>query len=254
MLKKVSGAKSVFVKINNLGRNFLPLVEDLRDRMIKYVDFVPVSSIPYSTATAYTGGGFLSLADVNGNFYPYYGIPMDRFDITQNLGRRPPVMRKISLPNSYIEVTDPSDVGKVVCLVFFYDLPQYSARNTVTDAIIDSAEVTINLSQARNVFPDLRTMAGKRFRHISFSAPTKTFSGQTGITLSEAGNVFISFVKGNYAVIDMLPLIEFYDIPQIEDLNFSNIVFDFTNSFVTVGGTQNLDGKTVMVNLSYESK
>ena len=42
MNKKVSGAKSVVVKLESKGKNYLPFVEYLKDRYIKYIDVVLV--------------------------------------------------------------------------------------------------------------------------------------------------------------------------------------------------------------------
>lgn len=259
MLKKVSGAKCVFVKLQNIGRNYFPFVEDLKDRTIRYLDVVPVTSLPYpfinDTPVSQFDGLYVCVADKQGNQYPIYALPIDRLDITKNMGRRQSVNRQISMSDSYVDCEDPALVGQVVCFVVWYDLVDYSAPDTTPDLAIDSVEVEILSSQNNNVFPDNRTMAGRRFRRISFPAVSPTISGTTGLSKSEMMDCYVSFVKGNYAVIDNVPLAEFYDIDYIYDqLCFANICFDFTNSFVTVGGTANYDGRMVMFNLTYENK
>lgn len=259
MLKKVSGAKSVFVRINNVGRNYLPFVEYLKDRVIRYIDVVPVTSLPFplqaETAVPLLSMDslFISVADANGNDYPIYNLPIKNLNIGLNMGRRQPVMRVTSLSDTYIDCEDASLIGKYVCLVYWYDLPEYSRNDTTMTTAIDSVEVEILSSQQQNVFPDNRTMAGKRFRGISCPNANPTVSGATGITNIEAMNIYVSFVKGNYAVLDTVPVWEFHDVSYMyETLNFSNIAFDFTNSFITIGGTNNYDGKKVMFNLTFE--
>ena len=54
MNKKVSGAKSVVVKLESIGKNYLPFVEYLKDRYIKFIDVVLVGSLPYSTDNGIT--------------------------------------------------------------------------------------------------------------------------------------------------------------------------------------------------------
>ena len=259
MLKKVSGAKSVFVRLQNVGRNYLPFVEDLKDRTIRYIDVVPVTSLPFpfisDSPVATFDGLYISVAEKQGNGYPIYALPLDRLDISQNMGRRQPVNRVSSISDCYIDCEDPALIGQIVCLVFWYDLADYSAPDSTVDFAIDSVEVDVLSSQQNNVFPDNRTMAGKRFRHISFPAVSPTISGATGLSKTEMLDCYVSFVKGNYAVIDNIPLSEFYDVTEMyETLLFANICFDFTNSFVTVGGTANYDGRKVMFNLTYENK
>lgn len=258
MLKKVSASKTVFVQLSQLGRNYLPYVEDLKNKLIKYVDIVGVSSIAYTTDTAFQSmKGFLTLADKTGNAYPIYRVPLDRFDIAQNLGARMLVSRVVSIQNSWIEITDPADVGKVACLVVWYDQPMYSSHNHTLDLSVDSFETPIVSQTARNLFPDNRTMVGKRFRSLQFAAPALTPSLAPGVTYSEALDLYVSIYKGNYAILDLLPLVELYNINNIDNLELSNILFDFTNSWILQGGNgsgTSLVGKSVFLNATYENK
>lgn len=256
MLKKVSGAKSVFVRINNIGRNYLPFVEDLKDRIVRYISMPTVSALPFpynsESPVLLPSGLFVSIADRDGNNYPIHNLPLEKFNLALNNGRRLPIMRVTSLADSYIDCEDASQVGKVLCLTYFYDLPEYSKPDTTMNVAIDSVECEIMLSQANNVFPDNRSMAGKRFRAISFPRVNPTISGAVG-PVSNATALFVTFAKGNYNVIDNVSVMEFFDIISVyETLNFANICFDFTNSFVTVGGNVNCDGEKVQFNLTFE--
>ena len=46
MNNKLSGGKLVLVPIKNLGANKIPYVEDLRNRVIKFIDFYPATLLP----------------------------------------------------------------------------------------------------------------------------------------------------------------------------------------------------------------
>lgn len=253
-MKRISASKTVFVKINNIGKNHLPDVEDLKDRVIKYVDIVPMSSIPYDASAVgfQSMDAILTLADKIGNAYPYKDIPANRFNPSANLGARPEIGRCISLPNSYIDIQDPADVGKVAVFVFFYDMPGFSSVDRSVNVLVDSIETPIRTIDQRNLMPDLRALAGKKYRNFSFSAPQKTLTGATGVTTAEARNCYVSLYKGNYAVLDLLPLPELYDVYYLEQLTFNNIIFDLNNSFVVVGGNNNYVGKSVYLNVAYE--
>ena len=46
MNTKLSGAQLVLVPITKVGRNYLPEVQYLNGRMIKYIDFYPANYLP----------------------------------------------------------------------------------------------------------------------------------------------------------------------------------------------------------------
>lgn len=258
MQTKVSGAKTVIVPITGLGKNYFPFVEYLKDRYIKYVDCILMSTLPGSgDAITTTTGAFVNLAIQAGNTYFVSGEPLDRYDIEQNLGIRKPINRKMSLQNSFINVTNSALVGKSVVLVFWYDLPEYSKRNRTTETIVDSFEVSLVQNSGRNQFPDNRTMVGKRFRNMYLTYPTTTPTYADGITDVQSKNIYVTFQKGNYCVLDQLPLPLLYQIGLLEGLSFANIVFDFTYSFAFVGGGGTLTGyagKSIFLNAVYENQ
>lgn len=254
-MERVSASKSVFLTIDHVGKNYLPLVEDLKGKNIMYMDIVPMQSIPYNTTlSGFTSmNAVVSLADKIGNAMPIKEIPAKRFSIADNGGNRLPIMQSISLPNSYIDIIDPNDVGKVVVFVFWYQQNLYSASDTTATTQIDSIETNIITIDNRNLMPDLRALAGKRFRKLSFVAPAYSRAGIAGVTLTEAENIYISLYKGNYAVVDLLPLLELYDLYQLDDICWKNIQFDLNNSFVIVGGNNDYRGKVVFLNVTYEN-
>lgn len=257
--KRVSGTKTVIVPIEKVGRNPFPYVEDLRDRYIKYIDFCGVSSLPYSSSTPVTDSSkyLLSLADRNGNTYNIQDVPLEKFDLTLNWGIRPAIMRRLSLQDSHLICTDAGEVGKFAVFVFYYDEPLYAARNTTTDVAVNAFEVSIVKAVQPNSFPDNRTMVDKRFRAVFFTPVATTPTYKTGFTFAESKDLYISLYKGNYAIIDTLPLMCLYAVNMVEPLEFANIQFDFTNSYILVGGdganTQYI-GRSLLLNAAYENK
>lgn len=259
LLKRISGAKTVIVPIVREGKNFLPFIEDLKNKTIKYIDFCPVSSLPYTSDTPVTDSSkyLVTLTSRSGNTYDMQDVPMEKYDLTLNWGIRPAIMREISLQNSYLLCTDPSEIGKFAVLVFYYDYPDYSRRNTTIDVSINGFEVPIIKAVQPNQLPDNRTMVNKRFRSLFFTPVALTPTMKTGIDYTECKDFYLTLNKGNYAIIDTLPLMCLYGVNMVEPLEFSNIIFDFTNSYILVGGNGSNTkyiGRSVFINAAYENK
>lgn len=257
-LKKISGAKSVIVPLTQMGINYLPFVEDLRDRQIKYIDFVAVTSLPGSAASPLTepGNCTITLANKSGNTYDFSDLPLARFSPAHYYGIRPFIGRKISLQNSFIKVNDAAAVGKNALLVFYFDEPEFSYRNTSNDVSENAIEVPIVSNIYPNQLPDNRTMVGKRFRNISINPVLVTPSYKES-AYSDISDLYLSLYNGNVAILDRVPLSVFNTAGTVENFTFSNIRFDFTNSYVLVGGAGTVSdpvGKSLLINLSYENK
>ena len=259
--KKLSGAKAVFVPIRNTGKNYLPFIEDLKDRYIKYIDFYGCQYLPDTDAPGLTSTDdlYLTLADKTGNSLYVKEMPLSRFDYMATVGIRQPVCNKLSLQNSYITCADASHIGKVAMLVFWYDLPQYSRANTSEVVITDSLTVPITTAIRHNTLPDEERMANKRFRRILLGIPTTTPDYQTGLDAAKLANLYITLRKGSYNVIENLPVVFLYQLYMLEKSEFANIVFDLQSSFITIGGDNTIPnvvtdyvGKTVFLNMCYE--
>ena len=261
MNKKVSGAKAVVVPIKNYGKNYIPYVEDLADRIIKYIDFYPTSYLPDTNLPGVDitpSDAFISLIDVVGNGYLVKDMPLERLSYSETNGRRESIFNKISLQNSYITITDMDLVGKNILLIFWYDLPFYSAKNSTDTLITDSLNIPITTIQGRNILSDDERMNNKRFRSILLGRPSVLPDYSDGIGYPELFNIYITLRKGSYNVIENVPLILFYQIDMIERTEFANIIFDLNNSYLTVGGAGTVDNpedynkKSVFINLTYE--
>lgn len=256
-MKKVSGSKTVLVPISKVGNNYFPFIEDLKDKYIKYIDTVIMTVLtPNESGTPVSDNTdlFLTLNSKSGNVHTTKDMPLIRYDVASNLGVRVPVMQKISLQNSYILNEDPTKVGKYVILVFWYDEQSYSARNITTNTLVDGFSIPIITNTGKNAMPDNRTMTGKRFRKLYVTYPTLTPTLGSGITSLQAQSLYVTFQKSGYALIENLPLPLLFQIPNLEFIEFANIIFDFTYSYIQVGGISGsgFTGKEVFINAEYE--
>ena len=264
MNTKLSGAQLVLVEIKRVGRNYLPLVENLRSRIIKYIDFCQTTYLPGvagAVGLASTQDMYFTIMNEMGNTELHREMPLERFDYAATLGVRQPICSKISLQNSYIDCQDASQVGKFAALVFYYDLPEYSARNSADKVITDAIAVSLTTAVRNNQLPDTDRLTGKRFRKILLGTPTVTPDYQNGLGTSELANCFITLRKGTYNVVENMPVSLLYQMAMLEKSEWANIIFDFQNSYITIGGAGTIPnvqtdyiGKAVFFNLQYEAK
>lgn len=260
MNKKVSGAKLVLVPIRQMGINYFPHVEDLKDRYIKYIDFAPAAYLPQTPAAGLTTNSdiYVTLTDQVGNRILFNEMPLQRFDYTATLGHRQPVAAKLSLQNCKLVCNDPAAVGKTAAMVFYYDLPEFSARNTADLVVVDSLTVPLTTATFYNSLPDVERMAGKRFRRLLVSTPTTTPDYQAGVTAAQMQNLYLTLRKGSYCVLDNMPVSLLQQLQMIDETEWANIIFDLQGSFITIGGAGTIPtiaqylGKSVFFNFAYE--
>lgn len=261
MNTKLSGAQLVLVPITRLGENHFPVVQYLRDRMIKYIDFCPCDYLPDTTERGVlsTTDMFVSIKNAQGNEFLHYEIPLERFNYVQTLGVRQPVCAKISLPDCFIDCQDANQIGKVAAFMFYYDLPEYSSKNNTDRILTDAITVPLLTSTRYNSLPDTDRLTGKRFRRVLLGMPTVTPDLQTGLGASQLHNCFITLRKGSYNVVENMPLPVLWQLGMLEKSEWANIIFDFQNSYITIGGAGTIPnvatdyiGKNVFINLQYE--
>lgn len=263
MNTKLSGAQMVQVEIKRVGRNYLPFVENLRDRVIKFIDFCPAAYLPGTDATGLTATQdmYLTVFNQYGTEELHRTMPLERFDYASTLGVRMPICSKMSLQNSYIDCQDANQIGKVAALVFWYDLPEYSARNSADRTIVDAITVPLTTAVRYNALPDTDRLTGKRFRRLLLGTPSVTPDMQTGLDLTKLANCYLTLRKGTYDVLQNVPVMLLYQMQMLEKSEFQNIIFDFQNSFITIGGAGTIPnvqtdyiGKSIFFNLQYEAK
>lgn len=261
MNKKVSGAKLVLVPIRNMGANYFPYVEDLKDRYIKYIDFHPTRYLPGVADVGmddnYSEGQMtVSLANETGNKLLFNGTPLEQFNVSMTSGIRQKIGAKLSFQNSYIFCQDSDMVGKTAAFVVYYDLPNFSARNTTDNIVSDYVSVKLTTKTFYNKFPDVQRMSGKRFRFVLANPCGVTPDFETGVT-SNLQNLYVTLRKGSYNVVENMPLSILYQTLNLDKLEFANIIFDLQSSYITVGGAGTWAaapiGKSVFFNMVYES-
>lgn len=262
MNTKLSGAQLVLVEIKRVGRNYLPFVENIRSRVIKYIDYAQCDYLPDTTDRAVTGTTDMSFTIYNefGTDEIQRNVPLERFDYAKTLGVRQPICAKIALQKCFIDCQDAAQVGKIVPLVFWYDLPEYSARNSTEKVITDAISVPLTTATRYNVLPDADRLVGKRFRKVLLGFPSVTPDFQTGLATGFE-NLYLTLRKGTYNVCENLPLGLLYQLGMLQESEFANIIFDTQNSFITIGGANtipnvqtNYIGKAVFFNVQYEQK
>ena len=261
MNTKLSGAQLVLVPIDRVGRNYFPLVENLRGRVIKFIDFFPTTYLPDTAASgcASSVDMFITIKNEYGNTDIHCDLPLERLDYIQTLGVRQPICSKISLPNCYVDCQDAGNVGTTAAFVFWYDLPEYSQRNTTDTLITDAISVPLTTAIRYNALPDSDRMTGKRFRRILLGIPNQTPDLQTGLGASELQNVYLTLRKGSYNICENLPVPILWQLQMLHKSEFQNIIFDFQSSYLTIGGAGTIPnvnndyiGKSVFFNLQYE--
>lgn len=261
MNTKLSGAQLVLVPIKQLGSNYFPWVENIRNRFIKYIDFYGTTYLPGTSDEGLTTTDdlFVTIKNAAGNTEIVRNLPLARLDYTQTLGVRQRIFSNISISNCTIECQNEDAIGKVAAFVFWYDLPEFTQKNSTTTLVTDSISIPLTTSVRYNQLPDAERMTGKRFRRILLGTPTTSPEGGACVTEKQLENIYITLCKGSYNVIENLPLMLLYQLAMLEKSEFQNIIFDFQSSYLTIGGANTIPnvgstyvGKYVFLNLQYE--
>ena len=260
MNTKLSGAQLVLVPITQMGRNYFPYIEHIAGRVVKYIDFAPAALLPRTTAAGLqsTQNLFVTIIDESGTKEIHRQLPLERLDYHATTGVRQPICKKLTMDACYIDCQDASAIGKVAALVFWYDLPNYSAANKSDNVQTDAIEIPITNVTQYSVLPDSDRLTGKRFRKLLLGVPTVTPDKNTGLGTAELENCYLTLQKGTYKVLADVPVILLYQLQMLEKSEFANIIFDFQSSYVTVGGAgtateSDYVDKYIFMNLQYEA-
>lgn len=260
MNTKLSGAQLVLVPIRRMGVNYFPFVENINKRFIKFIDFFPTSYLPDVSDPGVTNSAdmYLTIMQQFGNTELIKNMPLDRFNYQETLGVRQVIGSKINMQSCSVICENAAMVGKTAAFVFWYDLEEFSRRNTTDNTAVDSVSIPITNVIRYNQLPDSDRLTGKRFRRILACTPSITPDLQNGIAEAKLSNVYLTLRKGSYNVVENLPLPLLYQLRMLEKSEFQNIIFDFASSYLTVGGagtitpTTDYIGKSVFLNLEYE--
>lgn len=261
MNQKLSGAQLVLVPITKMGENKFPWIENIRSRFIKFIDFYGATYLPGTAEQGLTTTDslYITITNGSGNTQLHRNLPLERLDYRKTLGVRQPIYSNICLSDCSVNCQNAEAVGKVAAFVFWYDLPEYSAKNSTTQLVTDSVSVELTTSIRYNKLPDAERMTAKRFRRILTCAPAMTPDFYEGLDEDKLENIYLTLRKGSYNVVENLPVMMLYQLAMIQRSEFQNIIFDFQSSFLTIGGAgsiPNVDrdyiGKSVFFNMQYE--
>lgn len=251
----ISRSKTIFLKLNKTGRNYLPFIKELETYDVKFIDILP-SAINYdnnnviNTIDNYV---YLSLEDKFGELF-YDTINVRTFNPNYYLGQRKIIGKKLVLQNCFVEVPEyvgntsfPELLGSVIAITFYWDEPRFSS-NASGKYYKETVELLLQPSNSRErsvkiKFPDIRTIAGKRIRSIRPAYPYTSVSPLGYSTIMKDWNVsdstsymsvYLTLANGSNILIDMLNMDTLSDNYQLESLNFENILINFPDSFIEV--------------------
>lgn len=261
MNQKLSGAQLVLVPITKMGENKFPWIENIRSRFIKFIDFYGATYLPGTNEQGLeiTDSLYVTIANAAGNTQIHRNLPLERLDYRKTLGIRQPIYSNICLSDCSVNCQNEDALGKVAAFVFWYDLPEYSAKNATNHLVTDSVSVELVTAIRYNRLPDVKRLTGKRFRRILTCAPTMTPDFYRGLDEDKLKNIYLTLRKGSYNVVENLPVMLLYQLAMIQRSEFQNIIFDFQSSFLTIGGAGTIPdverdyiGKSVFFNMQYE--
>lgn len=244
-MQHFSRSKTIFVKLNKLGRNFLPFIKELESNVVKYID-IQQSFIDYDGSNiieTVTDGAYITLLDRYGNLF-YDNVDIRNFTPGYYLGQRKLIDRKLVMQNCFIECTTQQMIGKVVAITFYWDEKKFSSPIGTEKTSKELVELLLAPSQSRTVvtqikFPDIRNIAGKKIRSIRpqylLNQAVTPLGYNTFPQNSEVqSSVYLTLANGNTILVDSLNLLSMLDVWQLTPLFFDNLIVNFPDSYITV--------------------
>lgn len=239
---------------------YLPEIQDLRGKTIKYIDCVnglTTQDVKGTAITANPEGVFLTLMQKGTKNYFVKDCPISNYMLSVRKGNRDNVIRIVDFSNSFVDNKTNSDV--VLYLVFWYDDEKLSNLYDETQPTnIDAFEVSqFSANENRFYFQENRTLYNKEiqlftvpFYSSSFVAP----SGKTTVSQSVIKDSFVTLQKNNFQFLRNVPLMLFVSDDYVDRIILQNIVFDFTNSYIEIPTSliASVSGKAYFINCEYK--
>lgn len=253
MIKNVaiSAGIGVSIPLSGSGKMFFPEINDLKGRVIKYIDFYDVQGA-YDVDYKYiapSNDGSLSLMEYSTKNFPIKDVPLSVFSVARNTGKRFLINRVIDVPNSYIQINNVS--GNNLFFVFWYDLEESAEEMLENDVYsYDTFNVIRMNRNSTGIIPfsENRTLFGKEFGSLRFQfglnmnvVDPSLPSEYTYIDSNTAKSIYITLQNGSFKFIRNVPLMllgdyNYNNYNQLQlnrdGINFKNVKFDFTNSFL----------------------
>lgn len=253
MIKNVaiSAGIGVSIPLTGTGKIFFPELNDLKGRVIKYIDFYDVQGA-YDVDYKYiapSNDGSLSLMEYSTKNFPIQDVPLSVFSVARNTGKRFLINRVIDIPNSYIQINNVS--GNNLFFVFWYDLEE--SAETMLENDVYSYDTFNVIRRNRNStgiipFSENRTLFGKEFGSLRFQfglnmnvVDPSVPSEYSYIDSNTAKSIYITLQNGSFKFIRNVPLMllgdyNYNNYNQLQlnrdGINFKNVKFDFTNSYL----------------------
>lgn len=253
MIKNVaiSAGIGVSIPLTGPGKIFFPEINDLKGRVIKYIDFYDVQGA-YDVDYKYiapSNDGSISLMEYSTKNFPIKDVPLSVFSVARNTGKRFLINRIIDVPNSYIQINQVS--GSNLFFVFWYDLEESAETMLENDVYAYDTFNVIRMNRNSTgiiPFSENRTLFGKEFGSLRFQfGLTKNVvdpsvpSEYTYIDFNTAKSIYITLQNGSFKFIRNVPLMllgdyNYTNYNQLQlnrdGINFKNVNFDFTNSYL----------------------
>lgn len=253
MIKNVaiSAGLGVSIPLTGTGKIFFPEINDLKGRVIKYIDFYDVQGA-YDVDYKYiapSNDGSLSLMEYSTKNFPIKDVPLSVFSVARNTGKRFLINRVIDVPNSYIQINQVS--GNNIFFVFWYDLEESAETMLENDVYAYDTFNVIRMNRNSTgiiPFSENRTLFGKQFGSLRFQfglnmtvMDPSVPSEYTYIDSNTAKSIYITLQNGSFKFIRNVPLMllgdyNYNNYNQLQlnrdGINFKNVKFDFTNSYL----------------------
>ena len=248
----VNGAIGISLYNLKQGRNFLPFIADLKDRVIKYIDVVygitDTSDVQIDAPQEFLT---LSLCKKDTNEMVFDEVSAKNFDPWSKYGVRQFIGYKLDLEKSFINA-DSNAVGENTFLVFYYQDDKIPQSNSLVKKVASSS--VYFGSSTMNYFPENRTLADKVFTGIFPPIAELTDNGDVS-SISHIDGMFINLVRESNMFVRNVPLmLLFRSYEMISHISFDGIQIDFTNSFIQIPPSYvaQCSGYGIVLNYEYE--
>lgn len=254
----VNGAIGITMRNLREGKNYLPYIAELKDRVIKYIDiFSPLSYSAYDTNGNYLDANpfsnALSLCKKDTVDFVVDNVSCVEYCPMLQSGQRKLVGYKIDLTKSFI-TTDSHDIGSNLFMVFYYEDEKPNSVTNPKNFRISTSEVNFSFG-TMNFFKDNRTLADKRFTQIYPSSSKFTQNGDQNILSPSAWcSMFVNLVKANNIFVKNVPLILLAYTQEYwyGKIVFDGVQFDFTNSYIQTCDAEQANFKDYSVVLGFK--
>lgn len=250
MNKKYTAVKTLFVNLRP-GINYLPDDQTLKGRIIQTI--IPCEGL-------ITPDGKQSFNDIENvyinltsNAVDYFvkNVPLTNLSKQIKKGNYTQYNRTLSLQDCYVNNT--TSTSGILILVIFYEDYSNASSDVYLSSRYESFEIPVTSVSGKRVYlPDNLSLVGVKFSNLMISTATKSYTHKTVINEDISQNTYITLCKGTQVVWEQMPLYLLNQYYDYKLLDFSNIQFDFQNSYVQLATTDETNiGKVILLTAKY---